>query len=57
MLSFKNNLLRDESGFGTIEVIILLAILVGLALLFKEQITIFVSNILDSIIDTDLTVE
>lgn len=46
----------DEKGFGTIELIIILAILVGIAILFKGSITIFVNKILDSIITQDLTV-
>jgi len=43
--------LKDTSGFGTIEVIILLAIVVGIALLFKTQITTFVESILDNIVN------
>lgn len=45
--------MNREEGFGTIEVVILLAILVGLALLFKNQITAFVENILNDIIKQD----
>ena len=52
----KSKLLYDESGFGTIEVIILLAILVGIALIFKTEITAFVQNILDTIVNKDLGV-
>lgn len=50
------SIIDDESGFGTIEVIILLAILVGIALLFKTEITIFVQGILDSIVSKDFNV-
>lgn len=46
---------RSEEGFGTIEVVILLAILVGIALLFKTQITAFVNNILTDIQSKDFT--
>lgn len=47
--------MKQEDGFGTIEVVILLAILVGLALLFKNQITIFVENILNDIVSKDFS--
>lgn len=46
-------MLSKEDGFGTIEVVIILAILVGLALLFKDQITGFVNRILIDIVNTD----
>lgn len=47
--------LKNESGFGTIELVIILAILVGIALLFKTQITAFVENILSDIVNQDFT--
>jgi len=47
--------MKREDGFGTIEVVILLAIIVGLALLFKTQITIFVENILNDIVSKDFS--
>ncbi|MBI9014838.1 MAG: hypothetical protein JEZ08_21595 [Clostridiales bacterium] len=47
--------MKQEDGFGTIEVVILLAILVGLALLFKNQITVFVENILNDIVSKDFS--
>ncbi|MBN2796014.1 MAG: hypothetical protein JXR88_11450 [Clostridia bacterium] len=46
---------KDEKGFGTIELVIILAILVGIALLFKTQITAFVENIIQDIVDKDFT--
>ena len=47
--------MKQEDGFGTIEVVILLAILVGLALLFKNQITVSVENILNDIVSKDFS--
>lgn len=47
--------MKREDGFGTIEVVILLAIVVGLALLFKTQITNFVENILNDIVTKDFS--
>lgn len=47
--------MNNEQGFGTIEVVILLAIIVGLALLFKTQITEFVEGLLKDIINKDFS--
>jgi len=44
-----------EDGFGTIEVVILLAILVGIALIFKDQITLFVEGLLEDIVNQDFS--
>ncbi len=38
--------LRSQRGINTVEVVIILAILVGLAILFKDQITAFVTTLL-----------
>lgn len=40
---------RDESGMATLETVLLIAILVALALMFKDTIVGFVEGILDSI--------
>lgn len=37
---------KEEEGMGTVEIVIITAILVGLALLFREQIITFLNNIL-----------
>lgn len=42
-------LLKDNRGIGTIEIVILLAILVGIALIFESQITGLVTSILNDI--------
>lgn len=49
-------MLKEEAGFGTIEVVIILAILVGIALLFKNQITAFVEGILSDIVNQDFDI-
>ena len=41
--------MADESGLGTVEIILILVILIGLVVLFKEQITEVVEEIFDSI--------
>lgn len=37
--------MEDESGLGTIEIVLILVVLIGLVILFKKQIT----SLLDSI--------
>lgn len=39
----------DEEGFGTLELVLLICVLIGLALLFKGTIVEFVSGILSKI--------
>jgi Flp pilus assembly pilin Flp len=39
----------DEEGLGTVEMVLLIAVLVGLALIFKDSIIDFVKKILDQI--------
>ena len=51
----KNNLknwkqfLREEDGMGTVEVILIIVVLVGLVVIFKDQITKIVSDLFDKI--------
>lgn len=40
---------KDESGMGTVEVILIIVVLVGLVLIFKDQITDIVENLFDKI--------
>ncbi len=56
MLRIRDDLFMSEEGFGTIEIVILLAILVGIALIFKTQITAFVEGIIESIVAKDFSV-
>lgn len=39
-------LLEDESGMGVVEIVLIIIVLVGLVVLFKEQITSIVKTIL-----------
>lgn len=42
-------MIRDESGMGTVEVVLIAAVLVGLALIFKESIVGYLNTILSNI--------
>lgn len=55
MKNNKNNLknwrqfLREEDGMGTVEVILIIVVLVGLVVIFKDQITKIVNDLFDKI--------
>lgn len=40
---------KEEDGMGTVEVILIIVVLVGLVILFKDQITKIVNNLFDKI--------
>jgi len=46
MESMKETLLKEE-GMGTIEIAVIIIVLIGLALLFKQSITRFLNQLLD----------
>ena len=41
--------LREEDGMGTVEIILIIVVLVGLVILFKSQITEIVESLFDKI--------
>ena len=55
MTKNKNNLknwqqfLQEEDGMGTVEVILIIVVLVGLVVIFKDQITKIVNDLFDKI--------
>lgn len=51
MKSLKNfkQFLREEDGMGTVEIILIIVVLVGLVIIFKDQITKIVNNLFDRI--------
>ena len=48
MKSFKE-FLAEEDGMGTVEIILIIVVLVGLVLVFKSQITAIVNNLFQKI--------
>lgn len=48
MKNFKD-FLREEDGMGTVEIILIIVVLVGLVIIFKSQITDLVESIFDKI--------
>ncbi|GAA0428020.1 MAG: Flp1 family type IVb pilin [Bacillota bacterium] len=47
--NFWKDFWNDEEGLETIEVLLILAVLVAIALLFKERITKWANNLFDNI--------
>ena len=41
--------LKDESGMGVVEIILIIVVLIGLVIIFKEQITELVESIFSKI--------
>ena len=48
---------NGKQGMGTVEVIIILAVLVGIALIFREAITNFVQGIIDGTLNNQSILE
>ncbi len=40
---------KDESGIGVVEVVLILVVLIGLVLIFKNQLTSIMNNIFEKI--------
>ena len=51
MLSLVKSFLKEEEGMGTVEIVLIIAVLVAIALLFKDKITEFVNSALGNIFD------
>lgn len=49
MLNRFKQLMRDESGITSVEIILILVVLIALVLIFKEQMTDIVNNIFKTI--------
>ena len=43
--------LKDERGAGVVEVILILVVLIGLVLIFKDQLTNLVNDLFENIMD------
>ncbi|MBE5851535.1 MAG: hypothetical protein E7299_01050 [Lachnospiraceae bacterium] len=41
--------LREEDGMGTVEIILIIVVLIGLVMIFKKQLTNIVNDIFDKI--------
>lgn len=60
MLALVNQIRRvlyEEKGLGTVELVVLVVVLIGLALLFRTQITNIMTEILDNIDTETITIQ
>lgn len=48
-MSYWKQFLEEEDGMGTVEVILIIVVLVGLVIIFKEEITEVVNSLFDKI--------
>lgn len=46
-----NNLIKDERGAGVVELILIIVVLIGLVLIFKDQITELVNELFETIME------
>ncbi len=51
MLKTMKSFVREEDGIGTVEMILILVVLIGLVLIFKKQLTDLVNSIFKTIND------
>jgi hypothetical protein len=49
--------IRRKSGIGTVEVVILIAVLVGIALIFREQLTEYAHRIMEVVFNDDMVID
>lgn len=49
MLATVKNFLKEEDGVGSVEIILILLVLVGLVLVFKKEITNITNTVFDNI--------
>lgn len=49
MVNYLKNFWKDEAGIGVVEVVLILVVLIGLVIIFKEQITEIMEDIFKTI--------
>ena len=50
--NFLNRFIKEEDGMGTVEVILIIVVLIGLVMIFKTQLTGLVNSIFSKITST-----
>jgi Flp pilus assembly pilin Flp len=53
MLKLLRNFLKEEDGLGTVEIVVIIAVLVGIALIFRDAIIKFVTDIMKNVFADD----
>lgn len=52
MLKVLKGFVVEEDGISTVEIVVIIAVLVGIALLFRKSITAYVTKVISNFIDT-----
>lgn len=55
MLKSMRRFIRREEGMGTVEIVIIIAVLVGIALLFRTTISSFASEVISGMFPQDIS--
>lgn len=50
------NFIKDERGLGTVEIILIMVVLIGLVIIFKSQLTTLVGNVFNRITEQSNTI-
>lgn len=53
ILELVKRFLKEEDGLGTVEIVVIIAVLVGIALIFRDAIIKFVTDIMRSVFADD----
>lgn len=53
MLSFLKDFYYEEEGMGTVEIVIIIAVLIAIALIFKEGISKFANQLMNKFFNPD----
>ena len=53
MINFVKAFIREEDGMGTVEIVIIIAVLVGLALIFRDAIITFATDVMDGLFSSE----
>jgi len=54
MLGMLKRFLAEEDGMGTVEIVIIIAVLVGIALIFRNAIIGFARSVMDNVFNDDV---
>lgn len=57
MLNILKSFFKEEDGLGTVEIVVIIAVLVGIALIFRDAIINFVTDIMGSVFADDSIVQ
>ncbi|HYF75187.1 MAG TPA: Flp1 family type IVb pilin [Candidatus Nitrosocosmicus sp.] len=57
MFKLLKGFIMEEDGISTVEIVVIIAILVGIALLFRKSITAYVTKVISNFINTAPTVD